>query len=517
MAIIENKATETGDVILIQVNVPIIGLISLTDFLDDTDGEGVGKTFNKSFRYSNNGITYSPWLDLTLINIQNIQVQTSDTFFIEYRYERIGDPGGDLAYNSSTLSGNFEQPVCGKAYAKSLFGENFSCTDTEVLLWAINVTEKLYEKGIVPNYITRNNEDDEIGDEDYINFWRSVALFFSFFVKLIRTIGNSLNDPKIALEYIKQRNMFSCSEREQVEIIYVLQNYYDEIRKRGTLMPFEKKGVQQYDGEFLRLICNQPQDEYLFSPIEPHKIGWFLDSSSPAYKGLSETYNTNKSYESTKDFQDLSLYPHSGGMLITEAEKTVYEFGESEGIFYTGDNSKIINVSPNLDYEMTFFIKTGSSTSQLDIGVAGFNSNGNLIPLVNPVTGNPSSYFTQNQFFKVLGKYIFVRAIIWNSTKVIGNAEDNLLNINSGQNLRLTQQHTGIIPIVQSRLNEFKIWDLKIRPLKTDFNTSFIQTSDWANCWYKNNNKDYSPEQITDISRRYLTPYKTQFLGIELS
>ncbi len=74
MAIVNNISTEFGDVIRIKTNVPIIGLISLTSFIDDTVGEDVNKSFKKMFRYSlNGGMTFSDWLDLTTINLQNIK------------------------------------------------------------------------------------------------------------------------------------------------------------------------------------------------------------------------------------------------------------------------------------------------------------------------------------------------------------------------------------------------------------------------------------------------------------
>jgi len=74
MAIIQNKASSVGDVILIETEVPIIGLIALTSFLDTTVGETQDKLFFKEFRFSTDGINFSVWKELTLFNSCNIKI-----------------------------------------------------------------------------------------------------------------------------------------------------------------------------------------------------------------------------------------------------------------------------------------------------------------------------------------------------------------------------------------------------------------------------------------------------------
>src|SRR5882672_3636678 len=153
MAIIENRSTEIGDVLYIRTEVPIIGLITLIDFLDTVSGETINRYFKKEFRYSRDGVNFYPWLLLTTTNISTVIVDPTDTFIIEYRYSRIGtDTTGEIAFNDVTLQADFEPSSCGTLYQDSIFAQFFSCQNLEVLGWAINVLEKMYKKGIVPTY-----------------------------------------------------------------------------------------------------------------------------------------------------------------------------------------------------------------------------------------------------------------------------------------------------------------------------------------------------------------------------
>ena len=98
MAIVENKATEYGDVILIKADVPIVGLITLTSFTDTVINETASKFFKKEFRYSTDGINFGPWIALTNANVAAVNITAHTVFMVEYRYTRIGsDPTGQPA------------------------------------------------------------------------------------------------------------------------------------------------------------------------------------------------------------------------------------------------------------------------------------------------------------------------------------------------------------------------------------------------------------------------------------
>ena len=180
MAIIENRSSEIGDVIVIKTNVPIIGLLALSGFIDSTTGEvSPTKLFYKRFRYSVDGINYSLWLDLTISNVSAVVVDPTNTFYIEYTYTREGtDPTGDIAFNYVQVDGTYQTGVCPDIFINSIFYQFFSCGDLDVLRWCVNVLEKIYEKGIVPTYIERGvNSNLNWVDRDYLDFWRTICCF----------------------------------------------------------------------------------------------------------------------------------------------------------------------------------------------------------------------------------------------------------------------------------------------------------------------------------------------------
>src|ERR1035438_7962466 len=109
--IIKNQSSEIGDVLFIKTDTPLIGLIALYSFVDETVGEYTDRSFKKTFRYSVDGINYTQYVDLTNDNIAGVQVQANDTFYAQYRYERIGlDSTGVLEFDSVTLNGEFILP-----------------------------------------------------------------------------------------------------------------------------------------------------------------------------------------------------------------------------------------------------------------------------------------------------------------------------------------------------------------------------------------------------------------------
>ncbi len=234
MAIIQNIATEDGDVLIIQTNVPVIGLSALIGYVDDTDNEDSSTFFLKKFRYSIDGVNYSDYINLTVDNLLSVSVEPSDTFIIEYLYQRVGD-GGSILFNSVTLEGIFEQIECGAEFSNSIFSNYIGCYDLCSLNWSINVLEKLYTKGILPSYIERGRSNSTTEDKDFIDFWRSVTHYFAYYVCLARYFKDFHLDEVILFEFLIQRGLYICKDEEYENLLYLSKNYYDEIRQRGTI------------------------------------------------------------------------------------------------------------------------------------------------------------------------------------------------------------------------------------------------------------------------------------------
>jgi len=468
VAVIENKATEIGDVLIIRTEVPIIGIVTLLSFIDDTNGEVVNKYFQKTFRYSVDGINFSTYLPLTTAAIQGIVIQPTDSLVIEYVYQRTGlDNSGSLIWNSVTLDGEFIEVLCGEAYEKSMYSDYFGCNNICSLNWSINVLEKLYQKGILANYIERGSNSSNEQDRDFIDFWRSVTHYFALFVCLARAFGEFYSDEGLLKCYLEQRNLFFCDDLDYQGLYYLMQNYYDEIRQRGTIQIIKEKnafgfindcldesqsvslsqstsssstsgseGLKYIDGELLRLLCYDICDEFMFCLSKVEKLGWNIGSSSPLYGGMSNQNCVNKAYEDTQDIKDLNTYPLINGgraAIITDDGKEVMHLanvpnGEVAGVGDL-DFSKAIKVDPQLDYEITFVAKQdydvshsdsnsdGFTVGNLTFGCFAFNCFGALVSLQNINDQTDQDFFFQKVSLQRQDKYVYIRGMIFNYSK----------------------------------------------------------------------------------------------------
>lgn len=409
MAVIQNRSTEIGDVLFIKTDIPIIGLILLQSFVDVTIGETGTRLFIRRFRYSIDGITYSSWLSLTDENVSNIVIEPSDTFYAEYSYERAGsDSTGELQFTSVTLNGEYSQPVDGPAYEASNFSEYFDLNNICSIAWSVNVLEKLYKKGILPKYIERNFSSSNNVDKDFIDSWRAITHYFALFVCLARKFQLYYQDSTLLLEYLVQRGYLICTDVEYSDLLTLMSNYYDEVRQRGTRQVFLPKGYEfsnntkSVDGEYLSMICFDDLDEFLFNLNQNKHIGWNIGNSSPLYKGLEDRLNVNKYYcdfiDDLVSVQDLSIDVDSlpyvsivrdhdledestsvsesgSGSDSTDSYARVIKIsapsnGDTVGL---GKGDKRIIINPNLDYEVTFFIKQDGGTGATPTVPASIN------------------------------------------------------------------------------------------------------------------------------------------------
>jgi hypothetical protein len=447
--IIENRSTEIGDVIYIQTETPLIGLVALFSFIDVVVGESTNKVFDKTFRYSVDGINWSAFIALTNTNVSNVQVQVNDTFYAEYKYERVGtDPSGDLEFDSVTLIGDFITPSNGPAYSASNFVNYFNFNNICSIAWSVNVLDKLYNKGIIPNYIERGLSGDNTTDRDFIDFWRAVTHYFALYVCLARQFQFYYQNRDLLLEYVKQRGLIVCDDISYIDLMYLMEFHYDEIRQRGTRQVFEQKatdtsvtGSKQVDGEYMRMICFDNRDEFIRNLNRNEHIGWNIGNSSPMYKGLQGVLGVNKYYIdyvadivnlqndlnlTDSSYPYISLYDDSKSNSISNSISTSIStnsdldaviirppgVGQSVGI---GGGDRRIVINPNLDYEISFFVKCSFDTDiKIKFGVVAYDKNDNVIQLRRNDSYVISSVFLNNITLNQPDKYYFVRGILFN-------------------------------------------------------------------------------------------------------
>jgi len=468
MAVIQNKATENGDVLIIKSEVPIIGLVALLDFLDDTSGETAGRYFTKEFRYSIDGLNYTDFVTLNESNLATIEINSTDTFFVEYRYRRDGsDTTGEIAFNNVELEGEWVEQEVGQAWKESNFSQYLNYNSICTIGWSIAVLEKLYRKGILPKYIERGISNSNSQDRDFIDFWRSITHYYGWYVCLSRYYKTFYSDPELLLEYLVQRGAFVCTDGDfdQEQATYLMTNFLDEMRQRGTIQIIREKDyvfstqdssnsssdsssqsssittssdVKSIDGEYLRLICyNHELDEFVFNLNRNENIGWNIGNSSPLYIGCSTFNDINKYHiEEISSVTDFNTFGN-GTVAIDYSSSQEKDFlsisnvtgGEVEGIG-NYDENYLIKVNPNLDYEITFMVQQDINVENISFGCFGYDQNKTQVSLVNCQTLSDSNYFFEEVSLHNT-RYHLIRGIIYSYDKFVTFNSSNSYKVGS--------------------------------------------------------------------------------------
>lgn len=281
------------------------------------------------------------------------------------------------------------------------------------------------------------------------------------------------------------------------------------------------------DGEIIRLTCTDKCDEFLYTLTDVTKLGWCINKSSPLWKGTYFDNQLIKGYETTKDFVDLLKYRQINPQfqnIVLDSSNNVLELFPTPtietgfgAITPTVDVSKGIVVNPNLDYEITFWIKQEDIlSSSINFGCHAFDCYFNSYQLdqVDSVNTTPNFFFQGSKLIRN-DKYFFVRGIIYSLGTSDILTQENTLNIGIGKHLRFTDANTNLIVPYLTTLNEgamnapTKIWDFKVRPLNKDYSLGFLNTANLLQIWSENNNKKHSILQLEEIFRKYLIPYNT--------
>jgi hypothetical protein len=533
MAIIENIASEIGDVIRIKTEVPVVGLLFLDTFTDSTEGESPTAYFNKEFRYSNDaGLNFTAWQQLNLLNIQDVVVEKRDQFVLEYRYEVVGsetDP--ELRFNSITVSGDFENldyPI----YDSTVFNQFFDVNDINVLNWAINVLEKLYRGGILPEYIKRGESvDNNAADKDFISYWNTITHFFALIVYFFRQFENITGQKQLLKSFLSNKDLALPTDDNLSELSYILYNYIDEYRKRGTERIIFKEGEngEGIDGEFLRLINWREHDEMLFALANNSETGWCLGESSPMWSGTEKIVNLTKAFEFTEDVQDLSKYPlidESRTSIVYDSviDKNVLKFplgtglGINVGIGVINPVSidQLIRVGEGIDYEISFFIKKNltNQPENLSFKVIGYTEGMQRVDSLTLDELEVNSFIDSNIDEILLNRdiYYYIRGVLFNYDKEYQSLK---LNFRGGRPLKLqpTTKYIDVQIYFPSSITldeeaSMYIYDLKVKPLNLPMTQGLLGTKNIIFS-YINNRGRFNNNILEKFVQDKLIPYNS--------
>lgn len=495
---------QEGNSIILKTT-PVVGVVSLISFSDNATSTDSNAQFVKTFRYTLDGINYSDWQPLDLNHLLNIPINGSKVFIAELSYFQNQAPGSNaLQVSSATLNINQATPEVLFYFNNSVFNKYFNNNDVDVLTWYVNVLEKLYNKGLLANYISR--VDSNNNDEDFIAFWGSIAKFFAYYVKLARVFGSFYTNKDLLEDFLSQRGLLVSSNDTLDDLNFILETFYYQMAHRGTYKIVDKKeNGAIVNGELLRAFDYQQGDEFSFCNYKRHQFGWTLDKSSPLYRGMRNHTELNKLPWSPNSI-DLS---NVGSYLVAN---TTHELLDNNCTLHITGNGGIsgvghpIPVDHRLDYQISFLIKA-DSTQQLTLNIAGLDSGGNQINNTSRQSGAATNNFFVNAVLSRTDKYIQVRCYLYNSAR--GNFVNDTTSIKQGHNIIANSTLSSIVlQLLTTGTGSTYIKDFKMIPLRTVYSRGFLEVSNFISIWGVNRNGTFSLRTLKDYIQRYLVSYK---------
>lgn len=101
MSVSGSITNTNGDAILISLQEPYENVVEVVEYSDVTKGETTSVYFNREFRWGTDGVTYSDYTPLTNANLSSLILNPDKPFWIQYRYEQVGE--GTLEFESISL------------------------------------------------------------------------------------------------------------------------------------------------------------------------------------------------------------------------------------------------------------------------------------------------------------------------------------------------------------------------------------------------------------------------------
>ncbi|NIG54748.1 hypothetical protein [Chitinophaga sp. Cy-1792] len=495
---------EEGNSIILTCS-PAVAVLGISSFADATTGEDGNNYFEKFFRYSTNGVDYTEWQALTIDNLTVLQFSGEDVVYFEMKYDRkLSDLNANIQVTGALLevAGTAPLPQT-PVFDNSIFSRYFGAYDPEVISWYVNVLQKLYAKGIIPNYMDRENEVN--GNEDFIAFWESVAHFVSYMVIYARKFQHFYETDFLLSDFISQRGLAVSDGNTLPEMTDLMEHFYHQIAYRGTKHIYDKKELgAAIDGELLRLINYRQEDELLFNLYKPEHFGWNLGNASPLYKGLYLNDNINKNYETHFDVKDLSKYPVYGDVTAAvEEEKSVMKI--TDGGLKSTDPAFRIKVDPRLDYEFSFLVKLDAG-SRISVGIHSYDKDGNVLNARSYKDGTDNNYFFESVKLVRNDKYLQVRLFLYNRNRT--TFAHDTTEIKQGNDLIFHYDTTYVIPVIEIS-GTGSLWGMRMLPMQTNYSRGLVQVNNFISIWMRNRNHSFAINQVTSYIRHYLIPYNS--------
>jgi len=312
--------------------------------------------------------------------------------------------------------------------------------------------------------------------------------------------------------------MFICSDDDLADIQQLANTYYNEIRQRGTLESFDS---------IKRLLCLSDCDEFIFALVKKFEGGWVIDKASPLYRGNQGFTLLNKMPEKNISVEDLANYYLVNDSFITKISDTdnngnaidvinIDSANAISGIQQNGaDDSFKMTIDPNLNYEISFFVKMAELGSILSFGVDAWDCDGNKITngFERITSGTDTSYFFRKaEVIKQDTDYVQVRGFIYNHNEPQMINTDGQLCFGYGRHLRFKSNVVSIYPIITIEdgitvpSNSTSIYGVRVAVASNPYSLGFLGLANYMVAYFKNNNNNLSINDIREQIDRFLIP-----------
>lgn len=504
--------TEAGDTLILQGS-PVLGAIGFKSITFIQEGEGI---LSKYLRYSVDSLNWSEWIDLSEISLEDIEVDAYH--FLSFEIKLVKTDELPIILKSIEVIFNYsipDEPSFYKDFPLSKFVSYYNYSSIE---WSLNILEKIYRQGIVPKYIERGTNENW-GDKDYIDFWFSIIYYLSLNLTFNKIFTNLLWYPTLLYEYLRQKGLFLGSTIRLAELFYLMENYYSEIMKRGSLACLVDKtddstGVT-LRSELSRLIDKNSFDEFLMAIVNPDEDGWVVGETCCGFTETDFYKGFVKGYEETEEVTNLSKYPLQNpseysieeGKLIN-INKNPIQIGSATEIL-----EPLISVNPYNSYEVSFKFKAigednGTTKVTVNTNCKGLDSLKLVIEdAFESVIGNKIQIFTVNC---VNGKEYYLKFCLFGLNEdvdIIGldSTYSYLLNYNglkfNSSSIKFISPEISLNNNASSKLY---VWDIKIRLL--DKRDTFISRKGDAIMFLRNNSPQLTNDEVSKIIKEYLLP-----------
>lgn len=468
--VIFKEAKIEGRALIFQ-SYPIVGVIGLISLIDATAD-------SKTFRYTVDGVSFSEWIALNQININEafLTFKKHDTPIFEIKVSE-----ATQTQNSIDLTYDYESAVIQSVvFKQSVFSKFFKSDDIRVLNWYLNVVLKLYEVGSLPDYIDRKNRFSD--DIDFLQLWGSIAKFFAFYVIYAREFANFHNNKDLLFEFLQQRGLQLSQSTTLEELSILMSSFYKEVAKRGTMAIIDKKSDgADVEGELLRLLhFTDGVDEMIFNPRLPQHVGWNIGKSSPLFRELHLHENTNKVHKNT---------------LTTLGNTISFE--------------KNFIIDSLLDYCFSLEAK-GAGT--LTIIVTTFDKDGVGVSLISYRTGIATSRFINNAKLYRGDKFLPIKFFLQNCKKKANT--NTQTQMKQGQDLILAEK--AVFVNFQILATDIEVQNFSFKPNKTPYSAGFLQTNNFLDIFYKNNNFEFNFTDLYHYISKYLIPYNSNLALVDM-